>query len=159
VPVEAGGVAVAIAARGQVTVEAGALFDGFRDLSYAYRYGPPPYDVIAVGLSDGGGRVVSEVVHLPAGLDRPVEPEIGLAATARPGVDGDWELAVTTRRLAQWVVVEVPGFQASDSWFHLAPGASRTVALVPGRGPGGPERPSGQVRALNSQAAARIVIG
>jgi beta-mannosidase len=160
VPVEAGGVAVEIPARGQLTVEAGALFDGFRDLSYAYRYGPPPYDVIVVALGDATGRVVSEVVQLPAGLDRPSEPEIGLTATARPGVDGEWLLSVTTRCLAQWVVVEVPGFGPSDSWFHLAPGASRTVSLAQCRGPGGgPERPSGQVRALNSQAAARIVIG
>jgi beta-mannosidase len=115
--------------------------------------------VIVVGLRDATGRVVSDVVHLPAGLDRPVEPEIGLAATARPEVDGGWELSVTTRRLAQWVVVEIPGFRPSDSWFHLAPGASRTVSLTPCGGPGGAERPSGQVRALNSQAAARIVIG
>jgi beta-mannosidase len=62
---------------------------------------------------------------------------------------------VTTRRLAQWVVVEVPGFRPSDSWFHLAPGTTRTVALE--RTDGG-ETPAGQVRAVNALTAARIAV-
>ncbi len=147
---------VRIPARGQVLVDAGALFDGFRDISYAYRFGPPAYDVVAAGLSDGDGEVVSEVVHLPSGLDRALESEIGLAATARPRTDGIWSLTVTTRRLAQWVVVEVPGFRPADSWFHLAPGASRTLSLY---GDDGSAAPAGHVRALNAQTTARIVVG
>ncbi|MGH9017803.1 MAG: glycoside hydrolase family 2 protein, partial [Acidimicrobiales bacterium] len=148
---------VAVPARGQVTVEAGAMLEGFRDVSYAYRYGPAPYDVVAVALEDGAGVPVSEVVHLPAGLDRATEPDVGLEARAQAGGDGGWSLAVSTRRLAQWVVVEVPGYRAADSWFHLAPGATRTVALVPGAGAGdGP--PAGRVRCLNAERAARVVV-
>ena len=147
---------VEVPARGQVMEEMGALFDGFRDLSYAYRYGPPPYDVIAVGLRDGEGGVISEVVHLPAGLERPVEPDVGLAATACAGEDGGWALSVTTRRLAQWVVVEVPGYRPSDSWFHLPPGATRTLTLHRCGTEGG--RPTGLVRAVNAQTSARIVV-
>jgi len=174
-PVEEGTRAVEVPARGQVMVEAGALFDGFRDLSYAYRYGPPPYDVVAVSLCDGDGRVVSDLVHLPAGLERPLESDVGLTAAARAGEDGAWSLSVTTRRLAQWVVVEVPGFRPSDSWFHLAPGATRTLTLdrcdtdgsdagggsdSPGSGGGAKgARPAGLVRALNAQTTARIVVG
>ncbi len=145
--------AVEIPARGHLVLEAAAMFDGFRDLSYAYRFGPPAYDVVAAGLADGTGGIVSEVVHLPSGLARPHESEIGLAATASPGAEGAWSLTVTTGRFAQWVVVEVPGFVPSDSWFHLPPGASRTVTLLRSDGA---ERPSGLVRALNAQATARI---
>ncbi len=148
--------AVEIPARGQVMLEMGGLFDGFRDLSYAYRYGPAPYDVIAVALRDGEGGVVSEVVHLPSGLERPVESEIGLAATALAGEDGAWALTVTTRRFAQWVVVEVPGFRPSDSWFHLPPGATRILTLHGCGGDGG--APAGLVRALNAQTTARLVV-
>ena len=74
---------------------------------------------------------------------------------ARPGPDGGWSVSVTTRRLAQWVVVEVPGYRPSDSWFHLAPGATRTVT-PPGRD--GADRPGGHGRALNAQTTARIVL-
>ncbi len=147
--------AVEIPARGHLVLGAGEMFDGFRDLSYAYRFGPPAYDVVVAGLSDGAGGAVCEVVHLPSGLARPFESEIGLAATARPGADGAWSVSVTTRRFAQWVVVEVPGFVPSDSWFHLPPGATRTVTLYRVNGA---ERPSGLVRALNAQATARLRI-
>jgi beta-mannosidase len=146
---------VRVAARGHLTQGAGALFDGFRDVSYSHRFGPPAYDVVAARLTDRMGTAVSNVVFLPAGLDRPLESEIGLAATARREDDGGWSLSVTTRRLAQWVVVEVPGFRPSDSWFHLAPGTTRTVALE--RTDGG-ETPAGQVRAVNALTAARIAV-
>jgi beta-mannosidase len=138
-------------------LEAGALFEGFRDIGYSYRYGPPAYDVVVARLGDGAGRVVSEVVVLPAGLDRPLESDIGLEATAQVGADGRWSVSVTTRRLAQWVVIEVPGFTPSDSWFHLAPGASHTVPLTPD-GPDDDGRPAGLVRAVNAQATARIAL-
>jgi len=144
---------VEIPARGHLVLGAGTVFDGFRDLSYAYRFGPPAYDVVVAGLYDGAGGNVGEVVHLPAGVARPFESEIGLAATASPGADGAWSLAVTTRRFAQWVVVEVPGFVPSDSWFHLPPGATRTVTLLRSDGA---ERPSGLVRALNTETTTRI---
>jgi beta-mannosidase len=153
--VEEGGRAVEIPGRGAVVVEAGAMFDGFRDLSYSHRFGPPAYDVVAAGLYDDAGASVSDAVHLPAGLERPFESDVGLAATAQPREDGAWAMVVTTRRFAQWVVVDVPGFQPSDSWFHLAPGAGRTLTLHP-ENEGG--RPSGQVRALNAQTTARLVV-
>jgi beta-mannosidase len=156
VRVEQGRQAVAVAARGHQTVEAGTLFDGFRDLSYSYRFGPPAHDVVAVTWRAGDGRTISEVVHLPAGLERPYESEVGLAATAEAGSDGEWSMTVTTRRLAQWVVVEVPGYRPSDSYFHLAPGATRTVTLHPESGV--EAVPSGLVRALNAQTTARIVV-
>jgi beta-mannosidase len=100
--------------------------------------------------------MVGGAVFLPLGLDRPVEPEVGLAARGRSLGDGSWSVTVTTRRFAQWVVVEVAGFAPSDSWFHLAPGASRTLTLVP---EAGAERPTGHVRALNAVATARIEVG
>jgi beta-mannosidase len=154
--IEEGSRAVEIPARGAVVVEAGALLDGFRDVSYAYRFGPPAHDVVAATLSDGSGAMVGNAVFLPLGLDRPVEPDIGLVATGRPVDERAWSVTVRTRRFAQWVVVEVPGFAPSDSWFHLAPGASRTLTLVP---EGGADRPTGHVRALNALATARIEVG
>ena len=53
---------------------------------------------------------------------------------------------------AQWVAVDAPGYTPSDSWFHLAPGATRTIRLE-GGDPNGVEPdavPQVNVRALNS---------
>ena len=76
-------------------------------------------------------------------------PSIGLRASL--GEDGEgWYVDVGTDDFAQRVVVEAAGFVASDSWFHLPPGVTRRVRL---RGDG---TPSGDVRALNSRATARL---
>jgi len=146
---------VEVPAFGHIVLEATAMFDGFRDLGYAYRYGPPAVDAVVADLLGPEDKVVSEVVHLPSGLARPVEPDVGLEAAARQDDAGTWTLEVTSRRLAQWVVVEIPGFRPEDSWFHLAPGHHRMVRLhsVGGSGP-----PRGQVRALNSAQSARLVL-
>jgi beta-mannosidase len=67
---------------------------------------------------------------------------VGLSAVASEGADG-WHLTVGSALFAQWVSLYLPGVTAADSWFHLAPGGSRTVALS-----GRPSR--GSVRALNA---------
>jgi beta-mannosidase len=54
------------------------------------------------------------------------------------------------------VVVDVPGFLAEDSWFHLAPGTERVLTLEPLADAS--DSPSGQVRALNSIVGARVKV-
>ena len=63
-------------------------------------------------------------------------------------------MTVTSREFAQWVAVDVPGFQADDSWFHLEPGGRHTVELR-----GDPDRrPRGDVRAVNARVPSSIVV-
>jgi len=131
---------------------AATLLGGFRDLTNAYRFGPPSYDVVRVRLDAGG--VVSEAFHLPVGSGRPQEPDIGLEAHASR-IGDDWHLTVHTRRFAQWVALEIPGFAPDDSWFHLAPGEERTIVLRPLDGAG---LPKGRVRALNSLYSSPIAV-
>lgn len=131
---------------------AATLLGGFRDVTNAYRFGPPAYDVVRASLEAGG--VVSEAFYLPLGPGRPQEPDLGLEA--RASLRGDvWELTVSTRRFAQWIVIEVPGFCPEDSWFHLAPGGERNVML---RALGDGTSPKGRVRALNSLHSSPIVV-
>jgi len=42
-----------------ITVRADALVDGFRDLTYAYRFGPRTYDLVTAELVDPAGRVLA----------------------------------------------------------------------------------------------------
>jgi beta-mannosidase len=173
---EVGEQAVLIPPRGAVEVEATSLFDGFRDLSYAYRFGPLAYDVVAaelVAASAGVDRdgqeaeapVASEVVWLPGGCGRPREADLGLTATVQPGPEGTWDLHLATRRFAQSVAIDAPGWRPQDSWFHLVPGGRRIVRLHPeNSGKARPSeevarRPSGEVRALNLQGSVGISMG
>jgi beta-mannosidase len=128
---ETASVDVQVDAHGGIELSADALF-GFRDLTYAYRFGRMTYDVVVATLRSTG----SQVVHLPGGIGRPVE-DIGLAATR----DGS-EVTVSTERFAHYVAVD----GASDSWFHLTPGASRTIRV---------DGPC-EVRAVNSSTTVHL---
>ena len=151
--VEVGEQTVRVAPRSGLELDAATFFDAFHDLTWAYRFTPPAHDVVAITLLGHDDEVLAEAVHLPAGLNRGIEPDVGLMATLHGAGDDRWQLEVGTRRFAQWVVLEVPGYRADDSWFHLAPGARRRVNLVRA-GADGP--PRGEVRALNSWARHRI---
>jgi len=84
------------------------------------------------------------------------ELDVGLAAQALPdGGDATRIVEVSTRRFAQNVTIEAPGFLPDDNGFHLAPGQRRRVVLR--------ERPDAKrafarygVSALNSEKSARF---
>ena len=94
--------------------------------------------------------------YLPGGPARDVDPDVGLQAEVEPADGGVWLLRVSSRRFAQYVQVDVPGFAPDDSWFHLPPGGSRTVRLRPEPGSGPVGEPRGRVRAFNADAQATV---
>lgn len=131
------------------------LLDVFRDVNHAYRFGPAEYEAVHARLLPAAG---ADDCPLPASLDlvHVVDPaqlhpgaDLDLRAVAVPDGDG-WVLEVSAQRLARWVSLDVPGFLPADSWFHLAPGAVRRVALqrLATGGPGDGV-PRGSVQALN----------
>jgi beta-mannosidase len=145
--------AVQVGAHSALSCGLDELTGRFLDLNHAYAFGPPAYDAVSAQLRDGDGVVLAESACLTGGPDRPRLPDVGLAAhlTGEPA-DG-WTVALTTRASAQWVCVEVAGYEPSDSWFHLPAGATRTLTLRPGGSAGAsgvPGVPTGRVRAVNS---------
>ncbi len=152
--VEEGSRRVSIPSRGGIEVPADSLFDGFRDLAYAYRFGPRPYELVTADLVDDAGGVLASTGFLPGGPARSVEADVGLQVGLEPADGGEWSLSIAARRFSLYVHVDVPGFRPDDSWFHLRPDGSRVVTLVPEPG-AGPE-PRGRVRALNAQNEARV---
>jgi len=136
---------VAVPAHGARELAPASLFDGWFDLSYAYRFGPPVADVIHARLA--GDFVPCEAFWFPAGLPATREPDVGLAAKQT----GDW-LVVSSRRAAQHVTIDLPGWLPADDHFHLAPGQARTIALRETGAATGP----GTVTALNSDLGATI---
>jgi beta-mannosidase len=136
---ETGTLPVSVAAWDGVTLSADAAFEGFRDLTYAYRFGPRAYDVVEAVLRDEDGAELAAVVFPVGGPARPVAP-VGLRA-ALVGTT----LEVSADRFAQHVVVE--GGDPSDSWFHLPPGRVRRIDLH--------GEPKVEVRALNTPEVVR----
>ena len=152
-PVEEAQLDCHVGARGARVVDIATMFDGFRDLAYAFRFTPATHDVVAVNLHDDAGDVVSDAIHLPLGLNRPFEDDLGLAACTTL-VGDEWTVTVKARRFAQSVAIEVPGFVPSDSWVHLLPGVPHHVVLT--ARPGNDQQPRGTVRALNGRRTAPI---
>lgn len=154
--------AIAVEARSAATLAAAASFDGFMDLSNAYRFGPAACDLVVATLRDApaasGGVTLAETFHFPVGLPSARELDLGLVASARERSDGAFDVTVRTRRFAQSVVLEADGFTASDAWFHLAPSAERTVVLTRSV-PGATAPLKGTLRALNSELTPKIVLG
>lgn len=130
------------------------LFDHFLDLNHAYRFGPPPCDAVTATLKGADGALLAQTFFFPEGLSRQPEDDVGLRAQARPHAHDSQiiELTLQTRKLAQAVHVDIPGFAADDDYFHMAPDTERRVMLR-----GHARQPfAGFVHALNSTRSARI---
>jgi beta-mannosidase len=143
-----------VAGRSAQRLSADALFDGFRDLTWAYRFGPATYDVIAATLVNREGEALSHAFHLPLGLAREREDDVGLSATAAPMGDGRWSLTLRAKRFAESVALRLDGHRPDDNWFHLAPSTDRIVTLEPLHDDGRP--PVGDARAINAIARCAI---
>jgi beta-mannosidase len=131
---------VEVPAHGALEIAAASLFEGWLDLSFAYRFGPAAADVMHVALAD-----IGDAFFFPAGLPSTREPDVGLAVDVRDGV-----LAITTKHFAQTVAIEGKGVIADDNYFHLAPGQTRVVAV--------PRGSRGTISALNSERTVRFEV-
>jgi beta-mannosidase len=144
-----------VPARGFRSIHADALFDGFLDLTYACRFGPPGHDVVASTLRDrASGALLSASYCFPGNLPAQCASDLGLTARAEPTADG-YALVLETERFAHAVAIDVEGFVPGDNYLHLEPGDTRRVALLAtGRG----AAPRGSVAALNGHEPVRIVV-
>ena len=151
-----GSAGIVVPGRGAVELPASTLFDGFLDLSFAYRFGPPVADVVHAVLFDGNA-MLADTFWFPAGLGAHREHDIGLHASVGPGnAAGEYSLVVGSARFAQSVTIEVDRYSIDDNGFHLAPGQARTLALRPSDAQRRPIH--GTVTALNAEHGARFTL-
>ncbi len=133
------------------------LIGRFVDATWAYRFGPPAHDAIAVTLQggDSGGEIISQAFRFPAGRPLHLEDGEALGLSARVlGLDGDGvTLAVGSSRLAYGVRLHAPGYLAEDDSFSVEPGHERIVRLVP---EAGGEWRGGSATALNLRGRVSI---
>ena len=156
VRVEEGSAAVTLAPHGSATHDAEAVLGHFADVSWAYRFGPPPGDLFVASLHDAEGALRSQSFRFPAG--RPLEvraaADLGLYALVRRAGPGRAALTVAAERLAFGVRVDVPGWRCEDDAFSLEPGHPRELALS-AAGSDDAEL-GGRVTALNVRGAVTI---
>lgn len=145
---------VVLAPHSAETFNAVDLIGAFFDVTYAYRFGPLSHDVTVVRMLDPEtGTVLADACHLP---DRK------LYASARQVLDMDisirsfdgrsGDLVLSSKQFLWFAGLEVPGCRVDDNWFHLAPGAARTVRFEALAGSAVPEGgPKAALSALNGR--------
>jgi beta-mannosidase len=144
---------LSLAASSAVGLQVDDLLGHFSDSAWAFRFGPAFYSVGTAALRDAAsGAELARTFFFPVGLPASVETDVGLSAEARALPGGAFELTVRSRRFAQSVSIDAPGFAADDDFFHLAPGAPHVVRLTPS---GAPPAAAASIGCLNGLARAR----
>ena len=142
VPVARAARQITLAAHASQSLRSAELLDGFFDITYAYRFGPPAHDVTIATLCDADGQVLSQAYHFPLGLALPpCDP--GFEASLARDADG-WLLTLSCARFAQFVHIVDENFRAEADWFHY----SRAVRLL--RECEGEIPPDGYILGLNA---------
>jgi beta-mannosidase len=133
------------------------LVGRFVDAAWAYRFGPPAQDAIAVSLESGEdpATLLSQAFRFPSGF--PIEPHtadrIGIEAAARTEGPGAALVTIQSRRVAYGVRIRAPGLAPDDDAFTLEPGRGRVVRM---RGAVGAAFAGATLTALNLQGEIRI---
>lgn len=125
------------------------FWGAFFDTALAYNFGPPSHDVTVARFEafDGEAGVI-EAFHFPLG--RTATPSrLGLEAAVELGEAG-YDLVMTTAATAHSVKIADEAFRPSDNWFHLGPGRTKRIRLIPCGSAS--ERPRGSVSALNGES-------
>ena len=144
-----------IPARGHYSVHADALFDGFLDLTYAYRFGPRGHDVVAATLRDRAtGALRAGAYYFPETVSAGHVEDVGLTARIEPAAEG-YAVVLGTERFAFAVAIDVKGYLPDDNYLHLEPGETRRVSL---RATARDTLPQGRVSALNVRDSVPIVV-
>jgi beta-mannosidase len=147
---------ISVPARGHHSVHADALFERFRDLTYAYRFGPPAHDAIAASLRDvGTGLFRAGACYFPGPLPAGRDRDVGLAVRAEPSAADGYALVLATERFAHAVAIDVDGFVPDDNYLNLEPGETRTVGL---RAVTSGLLPRGRVSVLNGRDNVRVFV-
>ncbi|KKI35670.1 beta-mannosidase [Burkholderia vietnamiensis] len=161
-PVARCGGQVRLAAHDAVRLGSAELLGRFFDWTYAYRFGPCEHDTVVASLRGDDGALLSQAFHFPSRTHPTVFARRDPGIEARVSRAGDaWHVDIDTRHVARHVQIDAPGFMPLDDWFHLAPGATARVALIPQ--PIGTPRiddapPSVDIRAVNAARTVRAAL-
>jgi beta-mannosidase len=141
-----------LAPNSTTTFSAFELLGRFFDVTCAYRFGSPAHEACVAALFDAGtNELVADAFHFPQGRCA-VRPADTLDLQLDHN-ENRWWLTVTGPTTTVSIHIDDEHYRSADNWFHLAPGRSRRIELLP-RSQGVPA-PAGIVSALNCAAPAR----
>jgi beta-mannosidase len=107
------------------------VLNGFFDVTYAYRFGPPKHDVVAVTLRASDGRAISEAFHF-AGAQAPgAACSVKVSAEVEKQQDGTVLLTLQASRFLHAVHFDVSDYMPDENYFHLMPDRPKHITFRP----------------------------
>jgi beta-mannosidase len=136
-----------VPARGRQTFGSDALLDGFYDVTYAYRFGPPKHDLAIATLFDNQHRVLSEAFYFVKAREPAFLPAVQADVEMESTGEGCYQVRLRSDRFLQSVCIDATGFLPDDNYFHLSPSRQKLVRFTPINDCGARFRPT--LEALN----------
>jgi beta-mannosidase len=128
--------------------------NGFMDLNWTYRFGPPSAQLVVATWSDNADVILAQAMHFEPSQILVFTGNPGLAATAEKHSDGTIMVTLQTQAAAYGVHFDAFGWDAADDYFHMAPGAIKHIAFTPTKQSHG--RWNASVTAINSRRICHI---
>jgi beta-mannosidase len=146
---------VRVPKQGAIAVPIDGHLGRFHDSAYAYRFGPPGFDVAIASLGDPSGGTLIQAFHFPQGTPTARSEDAFLSGEARRVADDAIELTLRADRFAQSVALDCGDFIPEDNHFHMAPASERRI-LARSTAPGA--RFSGFAQPLNAHEGIRLAL-
>jgi beta-mannosidase len=155
-------IAVQLQPRSRRRLSADEILGPFRDVNYAYRFGPPQHDIVVAAWHEGTGdeastgrSVVSEALHFVRRLNsgRATSQTVQAAATRLD--DATYRVTITAARFLDTVRLSAVGYLPDDDYFHLVPERTKVVtfrAVTKSSGDGCPAPFRPTLEALNLES-------
>ena len=112
----------------RLTLAVETLFDRFLDPAYAYRFGPPSFDVMIA-------RIKQNDVVLDECFSYVADFNILAADTSKVDIktklldESSFELTICSPSLLQYVNISAKGYLPNDNYFHVSPDVPKTITF------------------------------
>jgi beta-mannosidase len=123
--------ALTLSPRSTIGISADELLGYFADLTYSYRFGPRQHDLVSARLLDAQGQWLHEDFYFPTSYAVTSQKIDGITVEVIALADGRAAIKIFTPMFLQSVRVECKTHRAEDNYFHLAPNATRVIAMEP----------------------------
>ena len=109
-----------------------SLLGYFSDSTWAYRFGPSKFDVIAVRLRERETKeLLSQDYYFPTGLNLPVQQGAKVKSHVVWDADGIVAVTLLTDVFLQSMSISCNGFSPDDNYFHLVPNLEKCIFFTP----------------------------
>jgi beta-mannosidase len=152
-------VACRLPPRARQTLASADLLDGFLDINYAYRFGPPQHDVVVATLFDERREVLSEAYFFVRPREPARLPAVRLEAGASAAGSGVYQVTLRSDYFLQGVSLESRGFLPDDNYFHLPPARTKVVRFTARQDGGAGFRATVEALNLSSPVTVRVTDG